>query len=173
MATIRSRSNSALTRSRLMEALTYCPATGVFRWRISLHGHGGAIEPGDVAGKCCDGYRVIGIDGGRYLAHRLAWLYMTGEWPSAFVDHRSLDRSDNRWENLRLATHTQNQANKHCRSDSFIGLKGVRRCRGRWQARIKIDGIEKHLGTFDSPERAHAAYLRAAVHAFGEFARAT
>lgn len=90
-----------LTAERLREVLEYDPAIGVFRWLIKPCGQ---ISIGDIAGcRHGEGYVQIRVIGRIYLAHRLAWLYMTGEWPISLIDHRNLDRSDNRWSNLREA----------------------------------------------------------------------
>ncbi|MCK9994454.1 MAG: hypothetical protein Dbin4_02974, partial [Alphaproteobacteria bacterium] len=98
-----------LTQSRLKELLHYDPDTGVFTRRVQTSSN---ARVGDVAG-CLhpEGYRHIQIDGKRYAAHRLAWLYMTGEWPTNQLDHLNGVRDDNRWGNLREATHGQNQQN--------------------------------------------------------------
>lgn len=149
-----------LTAERLRERLDYDPATGVFRWRAS----------GSLAGTPQRGYRIIKVDGVRVMAHRLAWLYVHGKWPPEQIDHANLERDDNRIANLRQATNQLNSANRRARKQS--GLKGAFRDRGRWRSMIKVDGRIRHLGQFDSPESAHAAYLSAAQEAFGEFARA-
>src|SRR5438045_2733801 len=84
----------------------------------------------------CSHYVFIRVDRRCYRAHRLAWLYMTGEMPIE-VDHLNLNRADNRWQNLRVATRVQNAANSPARRPSITGIKGVRRLKsGRWYARI-------------------------------------
>ncbi len=90
------------------------------------------------------------------------------------VDHISGDGLDNRRDNLRLATHTQNAQNQRRRRDNTVGFKGVWRCVSglKWRAMIQEGGTRKHLGYFTTPEAAHAAYTEAANRLWGEFARA-
>ena len=148
------------------DKLIYNPENGLFTWKVSC----GRKRTGDRAGcPSGNGYIAIKIDGKRYLAHRLAWLYMTGEWPKDQIDHRNRSRGDNRWNNLREATASQNQANSKRRGL----LKGVTRYRNKWMAQIKINQKTHFLGNFDSIDKAHAAYVVAAAVAFGEYARAT
>ena len=160
-----------LTADRLRELFHYDKDTGVFTRLVNCSN----VRAGAVAG-CLknDGYLCIRVDGRLYSAHRLAWFYMTGEWPGLHIDHANSDRSDNRWANLREATYSQNNANSIVRKDNKSGFKGASRSGKRlgWQACIRWEGRSKHLGYFDSPEAAHAAYLAAANELFGEFARA-
>jgi hypothetical protein len=160
-----------MTREELVLLLSYDPNTGQFRWRISK---GGRAHEGDVAGTVLpSGYRRIKIDDRRYYSHRLAWLYVTGEWPAAEIDHINCDPGDNRWGNLRLATSSQNKANSRKRADNTSGLKGVTwdgRNR-KWQAQIMAGGRRRSLGYFADPAAAHAAYVAAATKTFGDFAR--
>ena len=160
-----------LTMTRLHERLHYDPDTGKFRWRVSVSAN---RKSGDEAGdqKKDSGYILIGIDGHRYRAHRLAWLYMTGEWPEDQIDHRDNVRHHNWWSNLRLADNQKNQANSRRPKNNTSGFKGVYLYRGRWRAKINPDRRQIHLGTFDDPSHAGAAYDRAAKQYFGEFGRA-
>jgi len=98
---------------------------------------------------------------------------MTGEWPKGEIDHIDLDRANNKWENLREATHSENSANRRVRSDNILGLKGVAfdKTRGEYRAYIGVNGKRIHLGYSDCPAAAHMAYVVAANKAFGEFAR--
>src|SRR6266850_3791104 len=97
-----------ITAERLHEVLHYEPSTGILRWKITA---GGAVT-GKVAGNVTiRGYRLVSIDGQRYMSHRLAWLYMTGSWPKEEIDHRNGMGSDNAWNNLREATHSENMQN--------------------------------------------------------------
>lgn len=157
-----------LTAERLRYLFRYNPETGQF-WR--RHPHAG-YNINREAGHVRKGmqYREIRVDQKLYLAHRLAWLYMTGEWPTDEIDHIDMDHGNNRWANLRAANRQQNQANTRARSP--LGLKGVSKKRGRYRARISVGKQEIWLGMFDTPEEAHAAYRAAAEKIHGEFARA-
>lgn len=158
-----------LTLRRLKTVLRYDPDSGSFFWLIRTSNR---IKVGDEAGvDRSDGYIIISIDGVKYLAHRLAWFYMTGEWPKEQIDHKNLDRSDTRWGNLREAARAENYRNTGCRSHSKIGLKGVTTNGARWQAQIRINKKRIYLGTYDSPEQAHAAYCAANTLHHGEFGR--
>ncbi|MBT0780853.1 HNH endonuclease signature motif containing protein [Paracoccus sp. pheM1] len=153
----------------MKELLAYDPATGSFHWRVNLRG---PVKAGDVAGVSNPrGYRVIHISGKNYLAHRLAFLYMTGSFPPNMADHINGDPSDNRWSNLRPATGSQNNANARARSGSRLGVKGVYKRGSRYVSQICHNGDHKYLGTFDTISDAKAAYDKAANYAFGVFAR--
>jgi hypothetical protein len=119
-----------------------------------------------------NGYRHIHVDGRRYYEHRLAWLYMTGEWPAEQVDHKDLNRANNAWSNLREATNQTNMRNGSLRKDNKSGFKGVtwRPDHQRWRATIKTNGKQTHIGNFRTKEEAAAAYDAAAIEHFGEFA---
>lgn len=106
----------------------------------------------------------IGINGRSYLAHRLAWLFVHGQWPDAEIDHKNGDRTDNRLCNLRCVTRQHNLMNqRRPRSNNTTGYLGVcvDRERGAFQARVQVSGRAHHLGRFDTPEAAHAAYVAA------------
>lgn len=163
------------TIERMREVLYYDPNTGLFTWKKRLGTH---CAIGRVAGTVCwTGHIHIGLDGHYCNAHQMAWAYMTGEWASLEVDHRNCVKTDNRWENLRLATDQQQVANRGASKNNILGVKGVgissRRVRKpqRYRARIRVNGRLIHLGYYSTPERASAAYHEAAVEAFGEFAR--
>ena len=161
-----------ITAEHLRSILNYDPDTGVFTWRQKT---GPTAKIGAVAGGVNKrGYWYIRVGGSKQLAHRLAWLYMVGEWPTTDIDHLNLNKTDNRWDNLRAATDAQNKANSALYSNNLSGFKGVSRrpCGYKWRARIQVNKTLKNLGDFSSPELAHAAYLKAAEEFFGEFARA-
>lgn len=149
-----------LNQDTLRRLLRYDPETGVFTWLVST---GRRCKIGDVAGSVdSHGQRVIGVQGRNYKAHRLAWLYMTGAWPEDQIDHRNGERADNRWANLRDATHSLNQQNQRkARANNRTGLLGVRARQGKFEAAIGAGGKQKYLGSFSTPEEAHAAYLKA------------
>ena len=158
---------SELTAERVRELLHYDPETGVFLWRVRYQ----RVKIGDVAG-CLhpDGYIRITISRRRFYSHRLAWLHVYGEWPTAEVDHINGSRSDNRLANLRAASHSENQHNRRKKqANNRSGFLGVWPYRGKFRASIKFDGKPLHLGTFPTPEEAHAAYVAAKrrLHPFG------
>jgi len=160
-----------VTYERLREVLSYDSETGYFRW---LKSPVYFISVGQVAGTNTRRYRQIGVDGRRYGAHRLAFLFMTGEMPVLDVDHADGNGFNNKWDNLRICTVSQNLANTGRHADNSSGFKGVTwdRPRGKWQARIQVRKQKIHLGRFNSAEEAHAAYVAAAFEHFGEFHRA-
>ena len=149
-----------LTQTRLHHLLHYDPESGLFTWKNPQATN---VKVGQVAGSVkSNGYLQCQIDGKRYLVHRLAWLYMTGEWPENDIDHINRIKSDNRWENLRKVTRTINAQNlRKATSTSISGLLGAHKERDRWSAKIRVNGRRVYLGRFDTPEEAHAAYVRA------------
>ena len=158
-----------LTQQRLKEVLQYDALTGVFTNRKSrAHAKAGA-----VAGHLNhDGYRLIKIDGCRYFAGHLAWLWVTGSWPIAEIDHRNRERGDDRFSNLREASRSQNCANKPrvARPNKF-GFKGVKKnSKIKFTAVICLDQQELYLGTYSSAEIAAMAYDQAAKKYHGAFA---
>lgn len=156
---------------QLRAMLDYCPATGVFTWKVDQNQ---LAVAGSVAGSIDnDGYRRIRVLGKRHYAHRLAWLYQTGRWPVNMVDHENTDRGDNRWANLREATRSQNMANMRKPPHNSTGYKGVsfegdREC---FRADIRCNGKRYRLGRFATAEQAASAYEKAARDLFGEYAR--
>jgi hypothetical protein len=148
----------------------YDPKTGRFWWRVTLSNRAVA---GTVAGAFdSKGYRNVMIDGRNYKASRLAWAIMTGEWPPETIDHRDGNPRNDRWDNLRLATYSQNNTNRRNARNNTTGLKGARphKITGRYQARIFVNGQHCHLGYFTHAEEAHHAYREAAREHHGEFA---
>lgn len=166
------------TQERLKELLHYDPETGIFTWLVM---NSRRIKVGSVAGcisvtkrkNMSDHPRImIGVDGHRILAHRLAWLYMTGEWPKEQIDHKNLNSTDNKWSNLREATNAQNAANNKKRATNTSGFKGVHLNKfGKYEAYITINYKKTHLGNHSTAEAAYAAYCEAARELHGEFAR--
>ena len=154
-----------LDANRVREVFAFDPSTGVFTYRTQTAHH---RKVGDIAGTItAQGYRDIGIDSRVYKAHRLAWFYMHGQWPMHQIDHINGDRADNRIANLRDVTKTVNLQNqKRAHSNSAHGFLGVR-IESRWGdsprylARITVNGVRRSLGSFDTAEEAHAAYLNA------------
>lgn len=148
---------------RVREILVYDRETGVFRYRVDRR----RVRAGDVAGnKTPRGYVRIVIDGQRCQAHRLAWLYETGEWPTLMVDHKDGNTSNNAWTNLRQANAVQNGRNRRPKIGSLSGVVGVTWCNThkRWQATLS-------LGYFDDLTDAAKARRLAERAVFGEFVR--
>jgi hypothetical protein len=159
-----------LTAEELREQLDYNPATGVFTRRVT---NSSRVIVGDVAGFCGGGgYREIRLLGYRFGAHRLAWLYVYGVWPTKQIDHINGVRSDNRIVNLREATQAENQWNRKKTRGAKCKLKGVHFDKGRFRAAIRVNSKLIHLGGYATEEEAHAAYVAAAEKEFGAFARA-
>jgi hypothetical protein len=149
---------------QINELLGYDHETGFLTWKKSR----GRVKAGAVAGSLrSDGYINVRMRGKNYLAQRLIWFIVTRVWPVALVDHENTIKNDNRWDNLRAATPTQNAVNRASKSE----YRGVRPYGNKFQAYISIDNAAKHLGYFDTPEDAHEAYCTAAVKQHGQFAR--
>lgn len=162
-----------VTSARLRELLAYDSISGLFRWKVPRNGF---IQAGDLAGSLTSlGYVEIQIDGCDYRAHNLAWLYFTGEWPKTLLDHRDLNEANNAFLNLREATLAQQQANRRATKANKLGVKGVsiHKKTGKYVAQIKVNGHARHLGLFNTIPEASAAYEKAAIEAWGEFARAS
>lgn len=158
-----------ITASVLELFLDYNPETGVFTRKITTSPE--AIA-GDVAGTLNDeGYIVIMVAGVRLRAHRLAWAWMTGQWPENDIDHRYGDRADNRFASLREATRSQNLQNSGIRANNKTGYKGVHYChqRRKFVAQIVIDGKRVPLGRYQTLEEAAAVRLSIEKSVFGEF----
>lgn len=156
------------TAEELREWLHYDPATGHFTW---LKKASSRAMPGYRAG-CQDrvnGYWVLKVMGFQCKASRLAWLYMTGEWPENEIDHKNTIRNDNRWENLRPGDRSTQLANQRQRTEHKKGV--YLRKSGRWMAQIQRPDVRRNLGTYDTQEEAHAAYQKAALELHGEYAR--
>lgn len=146
----------------LRSALAYAPETGVFTWKIRPSPK---VPEGAIAGSTHKrGYIHIQLKGRIYKGHRLAWFYVHGEWPSAQIDHINRIKGDNRIANLRAAENAENKQNYlGPQRNNKIGLQGVTKRRGRnsYQAKIEVFGVERHLGTYKTPEEASAAYMLA------------
>lgn len=169
-----------ITAEIVRELLAYDAETGVFRWLqrdvkwfspsrmrtaesecVRWNKSFSGSVAGSINGR---GYFQIGLFGRRYYVHRIAWLYVTGSWPEADIDHLNGNKTDNRFSNLRSVCDLQNCKNRGLRSDNKSGFTGVypSSTPGKWKAQIRTCGKVKHLGTFLTPQDAHAAYVLAA-----------
>lgn len=149
--------NAILTQDQIKNLFSYNPDTGLF---TRIKKTSSTARVGDVLSHLKAGYICTSILGVTYRVHRLAFVYMNGEWPEFDVDHINGDPSDNRWANLRSATRTQNNQNQsEARSNSSTGYLGVSKSKNKFEARIVIDGKKRHIGNFSTAELAHAAYL--------------
>ena len=149
-----------LTAQRLRELLDYNPNSGEFIRRVRT---GPTAPAGCLAGYIkASGYVYISVDGHHYLAHRLAWLYTHGMWPTGVIDHVDGNCTDNRIFNLRdvsVAENTQNM--RKGRVNSAVSYLGVSVKRKKWRASIRSAGKTINLGVFNTPELAHEAYVAA------------
>lgn len=163
--------NKALpSQSEVRDRLNYDPLTGDLRWKNVFTNR---IKPGDLAGNISpQGYITIKVNGTVYYAHRLIFVWMTGACDSPHVDHVNGNGLDNRWDNLRLATISQNACNKDGKQNTKSGVKGVSydKRTNRWKSSIRIGGKEIWLGRHNTLDLAREAYAAAAEKYHGEFA---
>lgn len=149
-----------LTAEELKSILYYDSHTGCF-YRRPLDGY--QRPAGCLSLK--DGYTRIRIRGVSYLSHRLAWLYVYGEFPKGMLDHINRNPQDSRIENLRPSNHSLNQQNVVARADNEFGARGVgfEKRVGKWRARITVNKVTHWLGYFQSIDDAKSAYWMAAA----------
>lgn len=157
-----------LTAEEARETWRYDQSTGAIVW---INPKSNRLKPGDNAGskssssKSKKTYIRIGWGGRLILAHRIAFLIMTGEWPIHQIDHINGDGTDNRWENLRHVTGGQNCKNRKLNSNNSSGNTGVgwypSRC--KWSSKVTANNKTIFLGYFSSKEEAIAARLQANI----------
>ncbi len=152
-----------ITQEYLKSKLSYDTATGKFK-KIGSNAKVGSFD---------DGYIRIEIDRKTYYAHRLAWLYVYGKLPELNLDHINCDKSDNRIENLREVTTSQNLMNIGKNKNNTSGAKNVyfHKPTGKWQVRVTVDGRSKHFGLYDDIELADLVATEARNKYHGNFAR--
>ena len=161
------RVTDLVMHERVLELLDYNPVTGEFRWKVNRRGQARA---GSIAGSVRpSGHRHIRVDTRFYRAGRLAWLIVHGRWPVVTIDHINGKRDDDRLCNLREASYAENARNATAYGP--LGLKGVSysSSKKKFRAQIRERGALRHLGYFDTPTAAHAAYCAAAKSLHGEF----
>ena len=138
--------------------LRYDPDTGLFTW---LQPTSNRVKVGAQAGKLRkDGYVSIGLNGQQILAHRLAWLYTHGNWPAKEIDHINRNRQDNRIDNLRDVTRSENALNIGPHADGSSGFRGVSwdKIRKGWRVQLRINGKQTYVGVFKNIDEAISAY---------------
>lgn len=157
---------------RLFELFTYDPGTGLLVWKISTNNRVRAGDP--IKTKYAAGHIAVGIDGVRYLAHRIIWKMMTGKDPIDQIDHIDGNASNNAFSNLRESDQAQNLANTRTRRNNTSGAKGVsfHKATGKWRATIGKNYRSKQIGIFDDFQSAVEAANRARAELHGAFARA-
>lgn len=156
-----------LTQEELKKFSTYNPFTGVF---TKIQPYNGSSKMGSYNS---NGYLLSMVNGIRYPNHRLAWLYMTGEWPKENIDHINGIRSDNRFINLREASKSQNCQNCVIRKDNTTKYKGVTYFKNnkKYGAQICVNGKNRYLGLFNTALEASEAYINEAKILHKEFHR--
>lgn len=159
------RPKSDLTPLRLREVLRYDEAVGKFFWLVTTR----ATRAGDEAGCVrAHGYRSITVDGVPFYAHRLAWFWENGAWPSNWIDHKNGVRDDNRIDNLRDVTPSQNSHNTNkLGPNNTTGFRGVSRFLGKYISQIMVDGQREAIGMYGTIEEASEAYRKRYTEIFG------
>jgi hypothetical protein len=159
-----------ITQQELHDVLEYNKDTGNFVWKVTVNYN--SIK-GSIAGTSDNlGYIAIKIKGKRYLAHRLVWIYVYGTLPNSVLDHVNGIPYDNRLDNLRLATASENCRNCKTRIDNTTGIKNVgwSKAYEKYVVRVKINNKSKHIGYFENIEDANKAAIEAREKYHGEFA---
>lgn len=151
-----------ITQEKVQSLFNYDPETGIFTRKVKTTGK---TKVGQIVGyDNKSGYKKISIDNKLYFAHRLAWLYIYGEWPEKGIDHINRNRSDNRICNLRLANQSENTQNNEKNKNNTSGYRGVTFCKAtnKWISQIMINYKHVRIGKFDTPEIAHEQYVQMA-----------
>lgn len=156
----------SLSQEDVLSLLDYDNGSGLFTWKTKQGNRRWNTScAGKIAGRTdSKGYLQISVNNRQYLAHRLVWLVIYGEWPKKNIDHVNGDKKDNRVENLREVTQAVNAQNlRAARSDNIAGRLGVSLYKrtGKFVARIMLNGKSICIGVFDSSDAAHEAYIRA------------
>lgn len=162
---------SELTWNELKARLSYDPETGEFTKLARTDALGKRYKEQRLAG-CVrkeDGRITIRLNGKQYYRSRLAWLYVYGEWPAREVDHIDRNPANDRLDNLRLATRSENCTNRIGWHKKVACPRGVYKSPRGWAAQICKNYKSRYLGTFKTPEEAHEAYLEAAKLIHGSF----
>ncbi len=157
--------------AELEDSFSYDPGSGLFLWKRT---HSNVAKKGTIAGSSDGRYVQLRFYKQRFYAHRIAWLFVTGEDPLHYlVDHKNRNPIDNRFINLRLGNKIQNAGNTYLYSHNTSGCRGVywSEKRRRWVATLSTKNKKIYLGVYTKKEEAAAAYQEAATAYFGEFRR--
>lgn len=157
-----------LTQAQLQLLFHYDPNTGVFTREIN---HGKSKKGSTPTGLSPGGYLRISIKNRYYMAHRLAWLYVNGEWPNSIIDHINCNKLDNRLCNLREANRSQNAMNVYIYKNNISSFKGVgfHKATGKFRARCQANKKRVFIGYFDTAEEANEAYKAFANTHHGDY----
>jgi hypothetical protein len=143
---------------------TYNPDTGALRWKLHPRAQTAARVVGELVGSPdSQGYLVTQVLGRHLKVHRIVWAMIHGAMPAGLVDHADGDVTNNRPDNLRLCTPSENQQNRTAAIRSETGVVGAtwhKRFK-KFQSQIRVDGGLRFLGYFPTVEEAHAAYAEA------------
>lgn len=155
---------------------SYCPETGRVAWKRReglAHKFFNTRFAGKTVGTAHDGYLRVSCAGSSYYLQRIVWKIVTGREPDGYIDHIDGNGCNNAWKNLRDVTHNQNMWNAKLFHNNTSGYRGVSfiNSHGKWRAAISVNGKKRHLGYFESPELAHAAFSDATFKMRDEFAR--
>ena len=159
-----------ITQEELQSKFNYDPDTGIFTRKYT---YSKFLKGSEVGCKDSEGYLVISFTNKCYKAHRLAWLYVYGEFPKYNLDHINGNPSDNRILNLREANESQNGFNRKLSKNNTSGYKGVTFSKksNKWQAAVTVNKKLKYLGQFEDLEFAALVAKEARIKYHGEFAR--
>lgn len=157
-----------ITQEKLKSIFFYNSETGIFTRKVKR----GKWPAGEVCGTINGGgYVYISINGVKYQAHRLAWLYMYGQFPSLGLDHINCLKTDNRICNLRESNQSMNSLNVPVKKNSSTGLKGAFYIKSKrmFGSKARVNGKSFNLGYFRTKELAHDAYVNFANKHHGDF----
>lgn len=159
-----------ITQDELKRVIFYDPKSGLLTWIVSPSR---SVRAGSLAGSInkSDGYVKVKVNGRLYFGHRLAVLYMTGEWPD-HTDHANAIKSDNRWSNLRVCSSLENAWNKSKQHNNTSGFVGVTWCKKsmKWKPSLSVRGKRINLGYWDDIELADLIVREARNKYHGEYA---
>jgi hypothetical protein len=172
------KNEALLTQHEVKNRVTYDSLTGIFIWKpipVTHWSHSGwnnRCANKEAGCRTRSGYQVLALNNVLYFAHRVAWLYETGAWPSGVIDHIDGDPANNKFSNLRDSTQQQNTCNAKISSNNTSGVTGVRQSsKGKWLASIMVNRETIWLGSFDDKQKAVEARAAAETFYFGEYHR--